>query len=248
MTSEILGGESVFFKGGKQALTFMHGFTSTPLSVMPVAKELAQVGYTLSLPLLPGFGTTPEDMHTHSAQDWMQAALAAWDDLAREYPRPAVGGISMGGALALYVAAQRPVSAVVALSPALYLADWRAPFVRWVRHLPLWRKSIGNDIKNKQFKELTYSRFSLKSVYDLQLVMRAAREALPKITAPLLTMQSEEDHTIAHKCLDVCFDRAGSQIKEKHRLTDSYHVITMDNDFPFVAETMQAFLGQHQVI
>ncbi len=245
MAPEILGGASVFLKHGKQALVFMHGFTSTPLSVMPVAEELARAGFTLSLPLLPGSGTTPEDMARYGAPDWIQAALDAWDGLAREYTRPAVAGLSMGGALALRVAAQRPVSAVVALSPALYLDDWRAWFAPLFRYLPLWRKSIGNDIKSKKLQEKSYSRFALKSIYDLDLVMRAAREALPKITAPLLTMQAVEDHTISPRCLDVCYGRAGSASKEKHRLTNSYHVITMDHEYLFVAEKMKDFLNRH---
>lgn len=239
-----LGGRPVWMAGGPQALVFLHGFTCTPKTLLPVAAELNQAGFTLSLPLGPGSGTTPEDLAKHDSRDWLDAAVAAWDRLAQTHPRPAVAGLSMGGALALHVAAQRPVSAVVALAPALFLRNWLGllPLVKLIRP---WRQAGESDVKARQAEDLCYSRYALKSLGDLQQVMAAARQALPRITAPLLVMQSREDHVVSPAGLEYCYGRAGSTVKEKQWLENSYHVLTLDQEYPAVAGHMRRFLGTH---
>lgn len=245
MPEKGLGGKPVIMARGRRALLFIHGFTATPHSLLPVAEKLAASGLTVSLPLLPGHGTTPEDMATHSSRDWLDAALDAWDQLAAVYPNPAVAGLSMGAALALYVAGNRPVPAVAALAPALYLRDWRLPLVPIMQYFIRWRQGIGNDIKGTHFSEQTYPRYRFKNIQDMLKVMKTVRSGLARLTAPLLGIQSWEDHVIPPSCLDELMLRAGSRLKEKHRLKDSYHVITMDNEYMQVASLMEDFLTRH---
>lgn len=239
-----LGGEPVFLKQGPRALLFIHGFTSTPESLMPVAESLARAGWTVQLPLLPGHGTTPEDMEKYSFQDWMEAVLAAWDGLSRSYERPAVAGLSMGAALALHVACRRPVSAVAALAPSLYIKDWRLsllPLLRLVKH---WNAAIANDIKGRELQETAYPRFALKNVADLLELQKIVRAELPGLRAPLLGIQSREDHTVPPSCLDDLMRWAGSEVKEQHRLLNSYHVITLDQERGTVAGLMDKFFSR----
>ncbi len=240
-----LNSKPVFLEKGKQAFLFLHGFTSTPSSLMPAAEILAQKGWTISIPLLPGHGDTPEAMAATSAQQWLQAALDAYDQLAARYPHPAVAGLSMGGALALHVAAQRRVPAVVALSPALYLKDWRTVLIPLFKLVAPWRMAIGNDIKGSRFREESYERYHLKNIQDLLEVMAVVRAELKQVTAPLLTMQSRIDHVVPPSCMDDLVRWTGSRVIERHRLQNSYHVITMDNEYEFVAERMHAFLKTH---
>lgn len=243
--SESLGGKPLRLAGGAQALVFLHGFTCTPITLLPVAQDLNRAGFTLSLPLTPGCGTTPEELARHTARDWLTAAVEAWDALARTHARPAVAGLSMGGALALHVAAQRPVSAVVALAPALYLRDWRLALLPLLKLFSPWRQAGESDVKARQAEDLCYSRYATKNLEDLLGVMAAARRALPRITAPLLAIQSRNDHAIPPDCLDYCYHHAGSAVKEKVWLTDSYHVLTLDQEYPLVAGHMRRFLAAH---
>lgn len=247
MTAPSLNSQPVFIEKGKQAFLFLHGFTSTPSSVLPTAEKLAAKGWSISLPLLPGHGATPEAMSATTYQDWLGAALQAYDQLAEQYPQPAVAGLSMGGALALHVAAHRPVPAVVALSPALYLKDWRVIFIPLLKLFMPWRMAIGNDIKGSQYQETAYGRYHVKNVQDLLQVMKTVRGELGQVTAPLLTMQSNQDHVVPPSCMDDLIKWVGSKIIEHHRLSNSYHVITMDNEYEFVADTMHRFLSQHAI-
>jgi len=244
ISGEKLDGDSILLKRGKRAVLFLHGFTSNTQALLPIGEKLAEAGYTVSMPLLPGHGTTPEDMAAHSAADWIRFVVDAWDNLARDYSCPGVIGLSMGGALAIHVAAQRPVSLLVALAPALYLKDWRLPFLPLLKYLMPW-KTVRSDIKGKQFQEKSYTRFHLKSLEDLLQVMKLARSEISQLRMPILGIQSQEDHTIPPSCLDYLMQHAASAIKEKHRLYNSYHVLTLDNEYLQVAEWIIAFLDQH---
>src|SRR2546425_137981 len=64
------------------AVLLLHGLTGTPQDMRSVADALADDGYTVSVPLLPGRGTCPADMDGLCWDDWMSSALAAYDDLA----------------------------------------------------------------------------------------------------------------------------------------------------------------------
>jgi carboxylesterase len=237
-----LGGKPITLRRGPKGLLFFHGFTSTPQTLAPVVEELAAAGYTISAPLLPGHGTIPEDMAKTRGRQWLAFALEQYDAFAKEFPNCPVAGLSMGGALALWIASQRPVSAVIALAPALYLQDWRLFFRPLLQLLRPWYPAIANDIKGQDFRELAYERYHLKNIHDLLHVMRQARKALPRISAPFLGMQSNADHTLPLGCLDYADRCIGSNIKELHRLTNSYHVLTLDNERGLIARRMLSFL------
>jgi carboxylesterase len=49
-------------KGGPTGVLLLHGFTDSPASVLPWAEFLAQAGYSISVPRLPGHGTDRRQM------------------------------------------------------------------------------------------------------------------------------------------------------------------------------------------
>ena len=61
-----------------------HGFTGSPLSVLPWAEHLAAQGFAVSVPLLPGHGTDWRDLARHRWQDW-------YTDLRARVPGPGRG-------------------------------------------------------------------------------------------------------------------------------------------------------------
>ena len=86
----------------------LHGFTGNPQSMRPLAEALAAEGYTVELPLLPGHGTAIEDMIPTRWADYVEAAEAAYHDLARRCDAVAVVALSMGGTLACWLAEHHP--------------------------------------------------------------------------------------------------------------------------------------------
>ncbi len=93
----------------------LHGFTGNPQSLRPLAEAVAEAGFTVDLPLLPGHGTAVEDMVPTRWEDWLAAAEAAYQALASRCQKVAVTGLSMGGSLACWLAEEHPEIAGIAV-------------------------------------------------------------------------------------------------------------------------------------
>src|SRR3954449_6631554 len=113
------GAEPFSAAGGPDAVLVVHGFTGNPQSMRPLAEAFAAAGFTVELPLLPGHGTAIEDMIPTGWADYSAAAEAAYQDLAGRCQKVVVAGLSMGGTLTVWLAAQHPEIAGIVLVNAL---------------------------------------------------------------------------------------------------------------------------------
>src|SRR4051794_27347790 len=103
--------------GGPHGALVLHGFTGNPSSMRGVAEALAAAGFAVELPLLPGHGTSIEDMLTTRFTDWAATVEEAFLDLAGRTDRVVVAGLSMGATLAAWVTARNPgVAGLVAVN------------------------------------------------------------------------------------------------------------------------------------
>ena len=83
MTELMEGATPWSVEGGPVGALCLHGFTGNPTSMRPVAEAFAAAGFAVELPLLPGHGTTVEDMITTGWPDWTAAAewrVCRWAD------------------------------------------------------------------------------------------------------------------------------------------------------------------------
>ena len=115
---KILPGAEAFFASGNHiGVLVIHGYTGSPQSMRYLAERLAQANYTVALPRLSGHGTTPAEMATTTASDWITDLHTALDWLKQQCDTFFVTGLSMGGTLALY----RTSQAFAALSGRAYV-------------------------------------------------------------------------------------------------------------------------------
>src|SRR3546814_3885283 len=88
----------------------------------PLADGLADAGFAVEMPRLPGHGTHVDDMVETGWDDWLTEAERALGALAERCPggRLVVVGLSMGGALTAALAEGHPELAGIVLinSPA----------------------------------------------------------------------------------------------------------------------------------
>ncbi len=214
-----------------------HGFTGSLASVEPWADSLRRDGFRVATPLLPGHGTTWMDLATRRWHEWYDALEAAYLDLARESSSIVVAGLSMGGALALRLAALHPVAGVTVVNPGLVVDDPRSHFSAIIRYAVRSVPAIGNDIKKPGQDEKSYARVPVAAAHELKLLFRDTVRLLPQATAPLQVFRSTVDHTItSERSVAAIARRYGGTEIELIRLPNSYHVATLDND----AETIFA--------
>ena len=241
------GAEPFSQDGGPVGVLLSHGFTGSPASMTPWGQYLADRGYTVRVPRLPGHGTTWQEMNRTRWDDWYATIDEAFTDLKGRCERVAVCGLSMGGALAMRLAELRPddVEALVVVNPVIGVKNWQlklVPALKWV--VPAM-PGIGNDIKKPGGDEVGYDKTPLKALASQVQGWREVRADLGRITAPLLVFRSTDDHVVDATSLPLIQAGVSSEVTEYVTLENSYHVATLDHDAPLIFERSAAFIAEH---
>jgi carboxylesterase len=244
------GAEPYAHDGDDIGVLLCHGFTGNPSSLRPWAESIAAAGHTVRLPRLPGHGTTWQEMGRTRWADWYGELEAAFTELRARTRVLVVGGLSMGGGLALQLAQQHPaddgagVDALVLVNPAVRVDDPRLkalPVVRWLApSLP----PVGNDIKKPGAIEDAYSRIPPHALHSMLAGYRGVVAELPAVKQPVLLFRSPQDHVVPASSSAQILDRISSTDAEEVLLEDSFHVATLDNDAPMIFNRTISFLDR----
>jgi len=221
-----------------------HGFTGSPASMVPWGQYLAKQGYSVSVPLLPGHGTTWQDMCSTTYDDYSAALERELDSLRARCDAVVVGGLSMGGCLALGLAARRPadVAGLVLVNPAVASTNKQLLAVPLLKHVVKAMPAIGNDIKKPGVSEHAYPKTPLKPLHSMVRAWKQVREDLPRVTAPLLLFRSAEDHVVDPSSARLILGSVSSRDSTERVLANSFHVATLDNDAPQIFEESAEFI------
>jgi carboxylesterase len=233
--------------GGRTGVLLLHGFTGSPASMRDWGSHLAGLGFAVEVPRLPGHGTSWQEMNRTTWQDWYAEASRALDLLAGSCDEVFVAGLSMGGCLALRLAADRPddVAGLVLVNPSVASTDRRMVALPVLKRLIGSVKGIGSDIKRPGVLEGGYPRTPLRALDSLREMWRVTREDLPKVTAPMLVFRSVEDHVVEALSTQIITQRVSSLDVTERVLDNSYHVATLDHDAQTIFSDSVAFISKH---
>jgi len=225
----------------------LHGFTGNPYSMRPLAERCAAQGYSVELPRLPGHGTSLEDLVTYRWPDLVDAAVGAFDELARRCDKVAVVGLSVGGGLTALIAEERPaIAGCVFINPMLKgPGDELEQGIRDLLEsgLEILLTDGNSDIKKPDTTEAKYGGWPLRA---LQSVIEGVEEVdtkLSSITAPSLLLSSREDHTVPPENGDEIVEKSSGPV-ERVWLEESYHIATLDYDQELVERSTIEFLAK----
>jgi len=239
-----------FLEGGPIGMLLIHGFTGSPPEMRLVGDYLHQRGFTVSGPLLPGHGTTVEDMNRCKWTDWTGHVESALADLQSRCETVFVGGLSMGYVLTLYLAAHHPeLPGAILYSPAVVVADrliYLSPVLKYL--IPKRPKSGKSDLTDPQadLRLWSYEENPSCAAHELLKLIRRVRWLLPQVTCPLLIIHSILDQAIHPNSARLTYERVGSADKALVTLHNSGHCITVDSEWEFVAEKTYEFIQAHQ--
>lgn len=238
------GAEPFRHEGGPVGVLLSHGFTGSPAAMRPWAQHLADAGFTVRLPLLPGHGTDWHDMQLTRWPDWYLALERELSELAEQCERVFVMGLSMGGTLALRLAQQRPqqVSGVVIVNPSVHSRNRALRALPLLRHVLPSIPGIRNDIKRAGADELAYERVPLQALHSLTELWDDVSSHLDDVRCPLLVFGSDDDHVVEPSNAGEIVASVGATDVTFIPLHDSYHVATLDNDAPLIFDQSVEFV------
>ena len=230
--------------GGPHGALVLHGFTGSPVSMRPLAEVLADAGFAVELPRLPGHGTAVEDMIETGWDDWLTEAERALSALQARVPdgKVVVAGLSMGGALTAALAEGHAELAGIVLinAPAAVPDEMAAAVEEMMAGGMEVMDSIGGDIADPDADEASYGETPLRPLLTMIMAGRDVRARLGDIQVPTLIITSRQDHVVNPEDSDILADEIAGPV-ERIWLEKSFHVATLDYDRAEVEAAAVAF-------
>jgi carboxylesterase len=237
----------------EKACLIIHGFTGIAGEVRGLGESLAIQGIRTLGIALAGHSGDPEELARSTRKDWIASTEEGLAELAR-HKQVFVAGLSMGGVLALLLAAHHPerIAGVIAMStPTRIARSWMAgmarPFIKWFypyRPLDLRNPRIQKmylnsltwhaenpsvDFSDPQVvAEIKQIRLSIAALHELAQLLATCRATLKQVQCPLLVIQSKRDKTVNPACANELVHLAANARPRTLRwLEESDHVITL---------------------
>ena len=238
---------------GKQAplgVLVLHGFTSDIHCVDPLVAPLDQADLPYRFPILRGHGTRYEDMEGTTWRDWYADGEAALLDLARDAQRIIVVGLSMGGLVALDLAAHHrdKVAGVVSVAAALKFADPLSVLTPVLCKVVKWWPSPNafNDQELKRRENRNYPRFSTQAFQSLREYAAEVPKVLSFVKAPILILQSRKDTVVAPTSAQLIHEKVSSKDKQIMWFEKTNHEMFLDCEAPAVIAAVMDFVRKVQ--
>ncbi|MFC1564308.1 alpha/beta hydrolase [candidate division KSB1 bacterium] len=223
--------EPFTFEGGDECFFLIHGYTGTPSEMKPLGEFLADKGYTVTCPLLPGHGTSRYDLAERKWTEWYEFTENEWLKLREKYNKVYVAGLSLGGTLALNIAVNYNVDAVITMASGTRLGDWRLPLLPYLKkllkHVKKTRNSYARGPGRKRF---AYEYNPTSSTEELLNFYKHLEQNLSKVKSPLLLIHSEDDIIMPYSNTLIFMSNVSSEKKELITLEKAGHIITLSDD------------------
>lgn len=249
----IIGAEPIELRlDGAPAILLLHGGGDTPQIVSALARHLHSRGFAVRVPLLAGHGRALAEWRKVGADAWQSQVRDEYETLRKSHSWVGIVGLSMGGALAVWLAAERgDVPALVLLAPYLDMPSSVRLAARcsnlWGIVLPYAPSGGARSIHDAEAAAagLGHGVFTPAALRALASVVSSARRALPRLTSPTLVVQSREDNRIPAALTTRAFELIAAADKQMVWTEGAGHVITVDYGRERVFELTERWLSSH---
>jgi carboxylesterase len=242
----------------KIGVLWFHAWASTKDDLQEMLMYLEQRGIEYHSINLKGHNTNPSDLHRVTHKDWLKQAEEAYQEISDKWDIIFVGGLSMGGQLALYLASKYKVYGIITIGTPLkvkvpFIIRYMSHILQYIPYLIYRRQPFAND----RIKKISLSRkgaykyFPISSVAQVCLLTRKIRRNyVNKVNAPILLIQSTSDHIVPRYNLEIFQKRLKTQSKDIHIMwvEDSYHLVNLDYSKLEVFKKIYEFIQKYSII
>ena len=225
------GAKPFLLPGGAHGVLLIHGFTGLPAELRLMGEYLNARGFTVLAIRLAGHGTTVEDLSRMEHEDWMDSVRDGSAILSGVCEEVSVVGHSMGAVFAMLLSVETDVAHVVSLGAPIMIAPEQG-----IEHLPTREACVDRYVPKARRRlqnvpcgaNNTYRRMPLVSIHEMMDVIAILCGQIAKVTAPILIVHGERDHTADPKSADYLYENVRSPRCEKYILPDAGHLLPLD--------------------
>lgn len=224
-----------------RAILLIHGYNDTPASLDGIARALHAAGWTVRLPLLPGHGRSLDAFDAWTAEELLAQARDEYAELRATHATVVVGGLSMGGAIASWLAAETEADGLVLYAPMLFVPQQMQVAVSTARLWGLFTKYLAGGGRRSVLdpeagkRTISYGCSTRRSLEALQQIANGVGVRLGFIHAPTLVIQSEQDNRLPRAQSVHAIARIGARDRTVEWTTGAGHVLTVDYGWERVA-------------
>ena len=224
-----------------RAILLIHGYNDTPASLDGIARALHAAGWTVRLPLMPGHGRSLRAFDAWTAEELLAQARDEYAALRATHATVVVGGISMGGAIASWLAAETDADGLVLYAPMLFVPQQMQVAVSTARLWSLFSKYLAGGGRRSVLdpeagrRTISYGCSTRRSLEALQRIASGVAVRLGFVHAPTLVIQSTDDNRLPHSQSVHAIARIGAKDRTVVWTSGAGHVLTVDYGWEVVA-------------
>ena len=234
----------------KLGVVLIHGLLASPAELRSFGDTLRKYSYPVIGVRLMGHGTSPWDLRDRAWQDWMTSVRRAYQILAPFVDEICLVGFSLGGVLALRIAAEAPagLAGVAAVAAPIKLRNKSLIFVPVVHGANKLAESATSRegvmpfrLNESENPETNYRHIPIRALNELRRAIYDLARHLPKVTCPVTIIQGLEDPVVDAKSAQIIFDNVSTDNKQLHWIDTDRHGI-LSGDIGGCREHVLAFI------
>ncbi|HXW77520.1 MAG TPA: alpha/beta fold hydrolase [Candidatus Eremiobacteraceae bacterium] len=239
------GGEPFEFGSGGAGVLVLHGFTGSPFEVRALGEALHREGFSVFGPALAGHATDESHLESTTADDYFAEIERAYADARKRCERLYAVGLSMGGTLALHLAAVHHLPGVVTVSTPVFLYPMVAASVPVLHQ---WMPGLRTpaNFAAWQGNVVGYKSASIASVNEIVRVFDRVRTGLHRVRSPLLVLHSTRDLTVPVASAHEIHEKAASEVKRMELIDAGSHLMTVEPNLSLIRSQIVDFLKERE--
>jgi len=247
-SEKISGAGPFYYKGNKLGILLLHGGGGgTAIDLKPIAEDLnKRGGYTIKVPLLPGYGTSPRDLREIEISDWLEEVLTEYKSLKEICEQVIVGGHSMGGILALILASEVIVDGLFSIATPIAIKGFLPKLVP-LFNLFIKYHSIDSDKLRAEtnYEWIGYDKIPLNIAPKIKKLTKIMKNRLIEIKCPIILFQGNLDEQIVKGSMEYIYRHVSSEVKQKIWLENNQHSILRCPDHDIIIKELNEFITKN---
>ena len=225
----------------------VHGFNGSRNDMVELEEYLEAHGMLTVNMLLPGHGMrNVRDLMVLGWDDWARAVRSELHKLKERCDMAFLVGHSMGGSLALHIAAHEEVAGIIVMCAPIFIHPLLKPFISTMKFITPMLPTIYEDVRDREarrrYKSGYYRWTPVRPIESMLKFLPQLRAELPQVAAPALIMISLHDHVVPPRDGREIYRLIGSQEKYLVTFHRSYHIVMKDHDRDEVLSKTGAFI------